>query len=239
MVKHVVWVALILAACTKQDSDNILTRGMYASMTAAAHGDGSTDVSATLYLEDPIQLDFIELQGDDRLVAWQGTSSRIMSESDFLNIVSYHASFDVDAEGTEFRVQFERSVDDGAPDSHGTLPSPFELSTLPAEMSSRAQDLTVTWDPYGPSDPMSWELEGDDCIQRASGAIPVDTGALTILANTIMKKMQQDGQPPVPDTCAATLTIRRSRAGEVDPAFEEGGTFTGVQVRLATFQTVP
>jgi hypothetical protein len=238
MMRRVLWATLLVIGCTKQDSDNILTRGMYASMSATAGGNGSTDVSATLYLEDPIQLDFIELEGDDRLVAWQGSMQRTMTEFDFLNIVSYHATFDIDAEDTEFQVQLVRTVDAGAPDSFATMPAPFTLTTPPPATASRAAEVTFGWSPSGTADAMSWEARGD-CIDLATGTIVGDPGTWAIGPGILQKKMQQDGQPAVPDSCTVTLTVRRAREGMVDDAFEEGGQFTAAHGRSADFTSNP
>jgi hypothetical protein len=35
------------------------------------------------------------------------------------------------------------------------------------------------------------------------------------------------------------VTVSRERAGELDPAFEEGGKVTGIQTRSVTFTTTP
>src|SRR5688500_11486412 len=91
-----------LAACTTVDSDNLLTSGMYADIAARAGGDGTTTVSATLFLEDPIELNFVQLTGDDQLVASFEGETRVMTETNILNIVSHHATFQADLEGDEF-----------------------------------------------------------------------------------------------------------------------------------------
>src|SRR5262245_31749331 len=119
---------LTLGACEKHDSDNILTSGMYASMIVSAEGNGQTRVAATLFLGNPISLDFIELQGDDQLLAVSESVVKEMIETDILNIVSYSATFDGEAEGVEYSVQFFRTVDEGAPLSFVTLPAPFDIN---------------------------------------------------------------------------------------------------------------
>jgi hypothetical protein len=43
----------------------------------------------------------------------------------------------------------------------------------------------------------------------------------------------------VPDTCQVKVTVVRERDGQLDRAFGEGGTATGVQTRSVTFTSTP
>lgn len=235
MNKLVLLLLAALCACAKTESDSILTRGMHASFEARAN-DGTTTVSATLFQGEPIQLIFIELTGDDQLIAWHGNDDKVMNEVELLNVVSHHATFPNDEEGDVFEIELRRTVDGGAPMSTTTLPAKFELDPVPAS-ASRAANLQLTWAPAGSSDRMAWKLEGD-CIELASGSINGDPGSVTIAANTIRKRMPQEGTT-IPDSCNARLEVTRTRAGDVDPAFGRGGSFDGVQVRTATFTTAP
>jgi len=187
-------------------------------------------VAATLFLGNPINLDFIELQGDDELIAESGGITKTMTETDILNIVSYGATFDGDAEGTELTVQFLRTVDDGAPLSIATLPGAFDITTPPPAGASRAVDLVIDWYPAGTADRMSWRADGT-CINLVTGTINADPGTVTIPANTFVKR---DGDM-VPDDCQVTVTLERSRSGILDQGYGEGGTVTGEQVRSLAF----
>ncbi len=218
------------ASCTKHDSDNILTSGIYASIAASANGGGQTQVTATLFLGNPINLDFIELQGDDQLIAESGGVVKVMTETEILNIVTYGAVFDFDDEGTEFTVQFLRTVDDGAPLSIATLPGPFNITTTPPAGASRGADLVIDWSPSGTGDRMSWQAQGD-CINSVNGTITDDPGSMTIPANTLVKR-QGD---MIPDDCQVTVELRRSRSGILDQGYGEGGVVTGEQVRSLAF----
>src|SRR5262245_8493938 len=102
--------SVALAACQRHDSDNILTSGMYASISATAEGNGQTRVTATLFLGNPLNLDFIELEGNDELIAESNGTAKVMDETIVLNVVSYSATFDGDGDGAEFSVQFLRTV---------------------------------------------------------------------------------------------------------------------------------
>jgi hypothetical protein len=229
---------VLLAGCSKQESGNILTSGVHASLAATANGSGSTSLSATLHLESPLNLDFIELTNGDRLVAWQGSNERTMTETSIFNIVSYHASFDVDDENTPFRIEFRRTVDDGAPNSICKLPAPFDFTTQPPETASRAAALTVGWSPSGKGDAMRWSASGD-CIEAASGSIDGDPGTLTISADTFHKKMSSDPKTTIPEKCGVTLELHRSRDGQLDPGYGKGGTIVAEQLRTSKFTSTP
>lgn len=222
-----------LVACNTVDSDNILTSGMYADIEARATGNGITTVSATLFLEDPLELNFIELTGDDQLIASFGTQEKVMNETIILNIVGHHADFQTDLEDDEFVVSFERSVDNGAPESIVTLPAPFNIVPPPAS-NSRAAVLDIDWQPADTLDLMSWTATGT-CIDLATDELDRDVGTVQIPGNTFKKKQGTN----IPDSCDVTLTLSRERLGTLDRGFGEGGEVTGEQVRTITFMSTP
>jgi len=221
-------------ACTVTESDSILTRGMFADISATADGTGSTTVSTTLFLGPPSDLIFINLVGGDELIAHNGNQSKVMSESIILNIVSHHATFAVDDEDALFEVEFVRDVDAGAPSSIVTLPAGFTLGAVPASVS-RNVDFGVNWTGTGAAaDDMSWTADGS-CIEGASGRLSGDPGSVTMPAGTFRKLSGAN----IPDSCQVKVTIERERDGDVDLAFGKGGTATGVQTRSVTFTSTP
>ena len=223
-------------ACTTTDSDNILTRGMYAAIGASADGSGNTVVSASLYLGRPTNLDFIKLEGGDQLIAHHADQAKQMSELIILNIVSHTASFPLDAADARFEVELRREVDAGAPSTVLTLPAPFTLGAIPQSVS-RAAAFGVDW-AGASNDRMRWSAEGP-CIQAASGSINAvgagDPGSVTMPAGTFVKA----AGTTVPDTCQVKVTVTRERDGQLDRGFGEGGTATAVQTRTAMFTSTP
>jgi hypothetical protein len=119
--------AILLASCTRVESDDILTSGISADISARAKGDGTTTVSATLYLGNPLNLNFVDLTADDRLIASHGDQTKVMTEVIILNAVGHNATFQTDAEDDEFVVDFQRTIDEGAPRSVAILPAPFTI----------------------------------------------------------------------------------------------------------------
>lgn len=222
-------------ACTSVDSSNILTSGMYASIAASTDGSGTTRVTTTLYLEDPGTLDFIELEGGDQLIAYSPDGdSAIMTETQFLGITSYSATFDVDDAGSEFIVELSRTVDDGAPDSRAVLPDAFDILTEPGGSYSRANDdLVIDWDPVA-GDDIDLSVSGT-CIESYSTAIEGDPGTFTVAAGTFVKPMGSN----VPDDCDLTVELTRSTPGTLDPGYGHGGTISGKQVRQIQVGSIP
>jgi hypothetical protein len=233
-MKRFALLALALApACTTTDSDNILVSGMYASIRAQADGTGSTELTATLYLGQPIDLVFIELHGGDRLIAHHADQAKVMAEQTILGTVSHHTTFAGDADNSEYEVELQRSVDRGAPSSIVTLPPRFTLDAVAT--TSRAAPLTMTWAPSAGTDPMRWQAAGS-CIESAGGMIAGgDPGAVTIPGSTLRKQMGAQ----IADSCQVTLTVSRARDGDLDLNYGKGGDISGVQVRSRTFTSMP
>lgn len=224
--------ALAITGCAKTDSSDLLSTGIYAAITATASGDGTTDVSTQLYVGNPVNLNYVDLTGDDQLVASFGNTEKVMTETTLLNIVSHKASFPTDNEGDQFQVAFERSIDDGAPNSIVTLPHKFTLGTAPTT-ASRAANLSLTWAPTTSApDVMRWEVKGD-CIENESQILASDTGSLMIEANRIRKRMGE----MVADQCPMTITVFRGRPGQLDPGYGKGGIISGQQVRSVMLTT--
>jgi hypothetical protein len=218
--------------CKVTDSDDILTRGMFASISATAEGTGSTTVSASLFLGPPSDLIFVDLTGGDQLIVHHGAQAKVMSETIILNIVSHTATFPVDAEDALFDVELRREVDAGAPSSTVTLPAAFTLGGVPASVS-RNVAFGVNWTGVS-TDRMRWSADGA-CIEAASGTIAGDPGSVTMPAGTFRKRAGTN----IDDSCEVKVTVEREREGELDPAFGEGGTITGVQRRSVMFTSTP
>jgi hypothetical protein len=233
-MKKLVFLGLIAAGgCAKTSSADLLTHGMSADIEAKATGDGTTNVSATLYVGDPSSLNFVELQGDDELLAsFDGGTEEPMDRFELGNIVSYGSTFQGDNGGTSFTVDFSRTVDAGAPDSTGTLPDPFAIDPT-GTANSRAATLTLTWSPVS-TDLMRWDASGP-CIDPTGESIPADGGMLAIDAGTLVKSAAQG----TPDSCTISISITREHLGSLDPGYGHGGQVSGQQVRTVMFTSTP
>lgn len=227
--------SLWLLACENVESEDVMTSGVYADISATADGTGSTLVKTSLRVGGGMSNTYLELMGDDKLTAFQDTTEKLMGVKKLLGAVWYEASFDVDAADTPFKVAFTRSVDDGAPESTMTLPAPFAL-TAPAantEFSRASADITVTWDASGTSDKMHLTADGE-CIQIWSKELDGDAGTAVIPHAEIVAHEQQEAT-----TCEITLTLGRRRTGDLDANYGEGGTVLGIQQRTVKVKSAP
>jgi hypothetical protein len=98
--------------------------------------------------------------------------------------------------------------------------------------ASRMASLTVSWTPPS-TDQISWTADGD-CIETATGSL-ADTGSLTIPAATLKKRQGMN----IADSCMVTLAVSRTRLGQLDPGYGQGGTITGEQRRKMMFTSMP
>jgi hypothetical protein len=220
-----------LWACSEDvDSDDVRTSGVYAEMEVVAEGDGSSTVTVDLTVGGSNSNTHLEMAGEDELTATVGDETQTLRQRG--NV--YETTFGVDAEDTEFTVAFLRGAEDeGAPDSHVTLPAPFEITAPESGAAvSRAEGVVVTWEPSGADDSMAYRLNGD-CIFLESGDV-ADSGSLDLGPS--------DFDPHSGDeetTCSAELCIDRTRRGSLDPAYGEGGRIEAVQRRCVTFSSTP
>jgi hypothetical protein len=225
-----------LAGCLSVESSSITTQGMHADLTVEADGTGQSLASAELTVGGDLSNVYVDLVGGDQLVASEGQVSRIMTrQNDVIGRVWYEAVLPTDAEGTEFHIALERPPGSGvsAPDSVVVLPAGFDITApAPGTSQSRGAALTVTWQP-GRADSMTIEVSGF-CIAPALFGVPPNATSYTIGASQLRAL---DGQPP--SSCDIGIVIVRSRAGSVDPAFGEGGSFEARQVRSVTVVSVP
>jgi hypothetical protein len=223
--------------CEDVDSDSVLTSGLYADMSVDATGDGTSDVTVYLRVGGALSNTFLNLVGDDRLRALADSENKMLTHLQLLNMHWYETSFDTDAEDTEFLVAFERTVDQGAPNSVVTLPAPFEITEpVGGETFSRdVDDIVVGWAPAGSVDEMTLSITGS-CIDSYYATIPSDTGTITIGAGEIEPS---DPDAPIPESCAMSIAIERRREGDIDPHYGEGGFIDASQRRSVSVTSAP
>lgn len=227
--------ALGLMACENVDSEDVMTDGIYADINATAVGDGKTTVRAALRVGGGASNTYLELTGDDNLVASMGETSVDMGERMLAGARWYVAEFSEDALDTEFKVAFERTVDEAAPESVMTMVSPFDITapTASASFSRASDDIELTWETSGTEDKMLLNIDGD-CVQLYHEDLAGDTGSFTVVAGTLEPA---DGHEE--DECAVTAELIRHRDGTLDPAYGEGGVIWSRQVRTIRLNSTP
>ena len=232
------WMACTLlvsvAGCTDLQSKDLKTAGMSSEISVSADGTGQTTVTAQFNV-DSNATDFVNLSSGDTAVAQVAGQSRTMSESNFLGAIAYQTTFSgEDASDTLYTVALQRATDVSAPSSTCTLPSPFNITapTSSGSFSRSKADMTVTYDTAGTSDSMTWSISGE-CVQGQSGTVSGDSGSFTIAKGLLSSSASANA------TCQATLSLTRSRPGQLDPHYGSGGSIVAQHVRSVTFNSTP
>ncbi len=229
-------IALTIAGCTDVQSADIKTAGMSAHMTVSADGSGNSSAVAQLNVDTNLT-DFVTLSSGDSLVTSVSGQSQTMSRSDLLNDISYSASFTGQGgSGAAYTVAFTRTSDTSAPSSTCTLPDAFSITSPAAGASfSRASAIAVSYGASGTSDAMSYSVSGGCVGGPISAGISGDTGSFSIPSGTVTPTDSSHAT----ETCQVTLTVMRSRAGHLDPAFGSGGSIRCMQARTISFTSTP
>jgi hypothetical protein len=226
--------ALSISACAESvESDDVLTDGIYADLQAVASEDGM-HVTATLLVGGADSNTYVRLTGDDSLTATAGDETREMTSRNLGDYYHYATDFAASTVDTEVVFRFERTIDDGAPDSRCTVPAAIEITgPVDGDAVSRAEsDLVITWTPSGEDDTLQLEVEGD-CIQGFGTTVDDAAGSHTLPPGTIVSPSDP------PEACQATVKLSRQRSGTLDAAFGEGGRVTCSQRRETTFRSDP
>lgn len=249
MLKHMIFRSLVagtvaaplLVACTNIDSDDLDTDAMNPAITVrSTEGDAGSSVSVVLHVGDS-PTTFVELQGDDTLTASAGEQTVTLEDHELLGLVTYTGDLDTKTAGDLVTVAFTRTEEGkaSAPDSHVTLTEPLAL-TAPAggATSSRAADLEIAWTSEDSDDQVRVSWSGG-CVVDGSRDVTADAATLTLEGGSIVKREQgENEEEPVPDDCDVTLTVSRSRDGEVDAAFG-GGSIRHTFSDSVTFRSEP
>jgi hypothetical protein len=205
---------------------------MSAQMTVVSDDSGQTTVTAWLHVDNNLT-DFVTLSSGDTLSATAGTQTQTMTEDDVLNDVSYGTTFSGEStSNTVYVVALKRASDTSAPDSTCNLPAPFLITAPAAGVSvSRSTDIPVSYGLGGSNDGVSYTLSGS-CIEGPTDeSVNGDPGAFTISHTTVTTPAGTSPTQP----CQATLTVKRTRAGTIDPAYGSGGDISCAQSRSVTF----
>lgn len=229
---------LALIACESVDSEAIRTDAMYADITVETDGAGTATVGTTLRVGGPTSNTFVELAGGDALRVKAGEQAADLTEQSFWEMHSYSADLPIDAEDTEYVIAFERSIDTSAPESMVSMPAPFDLIAPEAPeggdtFSRDADPITITWEPAEGGDDMIVEVESD-CTVHETFALQGDPGTFTIEPGDLMT-----WDSMADTTCSAEIHVLRSRAGQLDAAYGEGGTIRAIQRRIVEVRLAP
>jgi hypothetical protein len=226
----------VLFACQTESASDFATSAINADISATATGNGSTTVGAT-FRKGPLSLTFLELTSDDTLQVTSGTTTKTLSETSLLGLVTYSASVPVDTDGAMFTVSLQRKKDSGAPSSVATLPPAFTLTQVSGTFSRADAGPSFDWSPA--SDLSSQLTITGNCINDFSVALPANATSYSVAAGALTKRAPaSDGGTQIPDDCDATAQVDHSLTGSLDKGYG-GGSVVGIQRRTTTFGTAP
>lgn len=213
----------LLPACESVKSTDIATGSIYPDFSVVTQ-DAITTATATLRTGGATSTTFVSLETGDTLAVTDGTETVPMAEVNLGEYYAYVATLAATEAGTTFTFDFEREVGDSAPASTATMPDGLAITAPAADtVLSRAEPITVTWDPSGLDDDIEVELESE-CILDATVAVDGDPGTYTYEVGSyeVLDSM-------VDQSCEATIHVRRIRHGTLDPAFSSGGNVWAAQ----------
>lgn len=219
--------------CADIASSDVRTSGIYADISVEARGNGGSEARVILRAGGASSTTYVQLTGTDRLtVSLEGQTVPMVEES--LGVIHHYvATFPSAPVDVDYTLAFERTLDESALNSTVALPPELTLEPAGVDTFSRLdEDLTVSWSPTS-TEPVSLAVTGG-CIDSWSIDLPSDGGSYVIPRGTLVPR-----NVALPEGCALDVTVTRTRAGSVDPAFGEGGAAAGRQVRSYSISSTP
>jgi hypothetical protein len=220
-------------------SEHIRTGGIAMLTTVTAHSASDTTVHTELRVGGDESNTYVVLKNGDRLVAEADADERTMRA---ITTGVYEADFRTGEGGTRFTVGLERDEDLPASDNFGSLPEPFEITTVVGRAPiSRSQDsLEITWEPSGEGDDMHIrfaEEPGGSCLRFDEDEdIAGDPGSYTLEPDFLESSATDEENP---ETCDVEVTLTRSRRGTSDSVLDGESRFVLEQVRRFSFVSAP
>ena len=229
----VISLALFTAtACTSVESSDIKTSGIYADLWAVSDGEGTSYSEAILRVGGATSNTFVTLSEGDDLTATVAEVTENMTEQNIGEIYSYRADFSTADADVDYVIALERTEDESAPSSVMSLPLPFVMDPVGSEYSRDDDDIVLTWDNQQ-SEIMKIWIEGT-CIHNQYHDNETDAGIYTISSDSL-----EPIDPEANANCEIEITLWRSRPGDVDSAYGEGGVAWGYQRRKITTLSTP
>jgi hypothetical protein len=220
-----------LVGCADLGSADLATSGMWAEIRVEADGSGSSLAVGVLKAGGELSNTFVELEGDDELVATLEGDARDMLQEDLFDAHRYVAQYDTAPVGVPYTVALVRTLDAGAPSTTAELPPEFELEP-PAQSFSRLDDLVLAWGPPSTQD-MHVDISGG-CIVPYHRELTGDPATFTLAGGTLVPLDEDE-----PTSCDLEIRISRILPGTLDPAYGEGGRALGVQHRTIHISSQP
>jgi hypothetical protein len=190
------------------DADSVSGFTLWAEVYASSDYGTTVGVWASRCSGDEFSDQVFDTGCGDRFIATAAGEREVLDPSSG-GRYDFETTFDATAEGTEFRVSFDRPNASAPPDVVGALPAPFEFSgTIPTE-ASRESDILIEWAPSGSDDLMyltAGEPDEEGCLFGSYASLPIsDSGSHVVPAGSLEFLLSDT------DTCEVVVQLDRYR----------------------------
>lgn len=203
----------LCAGCEIAGSSDLATSEISAEMLLFATGDGTATAEAILRTGGLGSATFVELSGEDALVATFDGATQELEAQDLVALYRYRTVFESDTAGATVHFDLQRATDLGAPESTATLPDAFVLDPV-VDAATSTDSLALSWSPSGSTDAMSLRVEGP-CILTYRSSL-TDSGSASVDLSELELTDAEDTEG-----CTLEVRLARVRDGVPDPAWEE------------------
>ena len=237
------FLALAVAGCGRSaattDSEEVVTRNLWAGMELTSKGNGNTRVKVELN-ENGSLGNNIRLSADERLeVIAQGTVVTLREDEDFGDI-DYEGTVPTDDSGTLFRISLYRADGTINNGSFINLPDTFDIvAPISGQTHRLGSAIDIIWSPANAGNSIELEV-----ATRCSGGAQVavqffelaDSGAHSFNTNRLL--IANDSNLDRTADCEFDIALRRERRGTLDRAFRAGGYVSATQIRRVEGMTL-
>ncbi len=230
----------VLNGCFEQvPSAEVSTDAMYASAELTSRDGVSTDIQVELTVGGPLGTNVDVQNGDQLNASAMGQTVTLVKESEMFGGAHYVGTIAHAAENVAFSLDYLRGDASthaqgcgrtNAVGSFAVMTKPFEIAPMLTSVRF-ASPVTIAWSNRD-NDPMHVAVSGA-CIVGGSDEVS-DTGAFAVETSWLAQR-----NPKLPSSCSVTAVVTRCRAGQVSPAFGEGGQVKACQERSLSFRVSP
>lgn len=217
----------LLISCSKTDSSNVKTEGIYPTFIASANSTNEINIQATFQVGGSTGT-FLNLSDGDAITV----NGLTMTRSEFAGIISYYRSIAY-TEGASFTFVFNRP-NEGNYTSTVTLPNTFSITSPTANSTqTKGASLALTWTGAGANDTMKIDLSKTYGTTTSPQTKTV-YGESTFSAGTYTFTAAETDVSEATVDLNSTITVNRIGNGTLATGFQ-GGIIQGKQKRQVDF----
>ncbi len=217
------------------DSENVTTPGIFARMNVDALSTGSSKVTVELNVGGSSGTN-ISLTTNERLEATNAGVTKVMIRDTDLFDIDYEVGFDGYDTTAPFQVTLFRATGEVIDGSSIFLPPVFDISTPESGQSfSAAGALPIMWAPADAGRAIDLTVTtrcvtNDGSTRIASNSFSVTDDGFENFSLSQLPAVT-DGTIDRTRNCELSVSLERTRSGNIDPAFGAGGSMRSRQAR--------